>query len=183
MRVTWTGGPVIGGGVSTFYLNAPHIGGTSALSTWFGSIANFVPLGVTFAIPNSGDIIDSASGALTGTWTDGTATFVTGLGNAKWVSGTGMRVTWRTAGIRNRRRVTGSTFIVPITAASFDTDGSIDPAVMTLVNSASSALLGSLSPDFVVWSRPHEGTSDGIASQVQTFFAPDKVSWLRSRRT
>jgi hypothetical protein len=178
----WTGSPVVGGGVSTFYLAEGHVGGTAAIAAFFVQVGSGIPPGVTVSVPATGDLMDVASGALTGTWTNGTAAAVTSTGTGVYAAGVGFRFVWPTNGIRRGRRVRGSTFLVPLTAANYQSDGSILETTRAGMLAAAVTLASTLGSDFKIWSRP-VGGAGGQANEVVGAQVPDKVSWLRSRRT
>ena len=108
VRTVWTGTPVVGGGISTFYFTQSATGMVADLHTFWAAIGNRVPLGVTWTTANTGDLIDDATGALTGTWTDGTSSSVSSSGTGTYAGGVGARILWQTSGIRNGRRVRGA---------------------------------------------------------------------------
>jgi hypothetical protein len=88
---------------------------------------------------------------------------------------------WRTSGLRHGRRVQGSTFIVPLALGSYQSDGTLVDANVTTIRNAAQTLLGSQA--LQILSKATPGTSDGQANPVISVTVPDKVSWLRSRRT
>lgn len=182
MRVTWTGSTVVGGGVSTFYSTVPTSGFKTAVAAFFTAVAGLVPTTCTWTIPSSGDTINDDSGDLSGTWSEAGAdsTVVSTLAGA-YPNGVGARVVWRTSGIRGGRRVTGSTFIVPLASGSFQADGTLTDANVTTIKNAATTLLGAV--PLRIFSKPHPGTDDGLSSPVISVTVPDKVTWLRSRRT
>ena len=182
MRVTWVGSAVVGGGVSTFYSTVPTSGFATAVAAFYTSIAALVPTTLTWTIPHSGDTIQDDNGQLAGTWSEAGAdsTVVSTLAGA-FPNGVGARVVWRTSGIRDGRRVNGSTFIVPLASGSFQSDGTLTDANVTTIRNAANTLLGAV--PMRIFSKPHKGTSDGLSSAVIGVTVPDKVSWLRSRRT
>jgi hypothetical protein len=182
VRVVWSGSPVTGPGVSTFYFNQAGSGWTASLNTFFTAVASKVPGGVTFTCSSTGDLVDAATGELSGTWTDGTSWTKVSSGTGVYARGVGTRVRWATNGIRNGRRVRGSTFLVPLVAACYDSDGSIDNTIRNTLTDAAIALVVDNEPDMVIYSRP-QGGSPGFASQALNADLPDQVSWLRSRRT
>jgi len=182
-QVTWTGTSVTGGGISTFYFDGAVAGSTAKLTTFFTAISSGMPSGITWHIPNTGDLIDVATGSITGTWTDGTPGTVTGAGSSLFAAGVGCRIVWNTAGIRGGRRVRGTTFVVPIMAASYQTDRSIDNGVVAAVQSAASTLGTSGTNPLVIYSRPTTAHPVGPQQTVTGATVPDQVSWLRSRRT
>src|SRR3954451_20617459 len=94
VRFVWTGGPVVGGGVSTFFTtNLSPATFTTAVRTFFISCAPYIPNGVTITPPAGGDLIDATSGALNGAWSMTQGSTVTSSGAAQYAAGTGMRVT------------------------------------------------------------------------------------------
>lgn len=182
VRVSWSGAPVIGSGVSTFYFDEAASGFSAAVRTFFSSLAGRIPAGVSILVQNSGDLIDVSSGALSGTWTDPNTGGITSSGTGNYAAGVGARVKWLTAGIRNGRRVTGSTFIVPLHLTAYDSSGTILNTVLGEIENAAQALLTATGTDMKVYSRP-VGGGGGAAHSVVSRQVPDMVSWLRSRRT
>lgn len=180
MRVTWSGAPVTGDGLSTFYFKSGSAA-PAAVKTFFTAMAPYIAAGVSFDVPTSGDVIDEATGGLTGVWAAAGGGVVASSGNAEHAQGVGARLKWLTGGIVGGRRVVGSTFLVPIHRLMYDTDGTLAAGLVTAAPAAGNALVTATSPNFVIWSRPtasRSGTSHPIVAAV----FPDKVSWLRSRR-
>lgn len=182
MRVTWRGSALVGDGVSTFYTTTPTNALKSALSTFYTAIAGLVPTTCVWTIPASGDTIDSSTGVINGTWseTGGDATVSSTLAGA-FANGVGARIQWRTSGLRGNRRVVGSTFIVPLALGSYQSDGTLVDANVTTIKNAAQALLGSQA--LQIFSKPTAAHPTGQANPVISVTVPDKVSWLRSRRT
>jgi len=179
---TWTGVGATGGGVSVFYFDESHVGGTTDLKAFFTSVATGIPSGTTITVPNTGDLIDVASGNISGTWTDGTAGTIACSGSGAWAAGVGCRIVWSTDGVTHNRRVKGSTFLVPLTAANYQTDGTILDTTRSSLNTAATTLFTASDPEMKIYTRP-VGGNGGKASTVKGAVVPDKVSWLRSRRT
>jgi hypothetical protein len=178
------GTPVVGGGVSTFYSSGTGSAMFDALSLFYAAIGSHFPSGMTMTVEGSGDLLDSASGELTGAWSKGANAVHQGGSGVGWVAGVGGRVVWRTAGTRNGRRVKGSTFLVPYTTSAYDQAGTLGDSIISTTNTAATALIAATTGVFCVWSRPSgEGATDGFISPVIGGSIPDKVSWLRSRRT
>jgi hypothetical protein len=180
VRVTWSGSPVTGPGLSTFYFN----GGTAdpaAISALFTAAAPYVAAGVGWNIPGAGDQLDVATGALTGSWSAAGGSLVASSGNAEHAQGVGCRIKWATNGIVGGRRVTGSTFIVPLHRLMYDTDGTLAAGVVSVLTTAALAYVSAVTPDGVIWSRPTD-TRAGTAHALTYASLPDAVSWLRSRR-
>lgn len=182
VRVLWSGSPVVGGGVSTFYLDEAATGHVAAIRQFFQSINAFIASGVLIDVQPSGDLIDIATGALTGAWNESGVGQVVATGSGLHVGGTGARVVWATSGIRNGRRVKGSTFIAPLSANLFEADGTPVAAAITAIEGAASALRAALPTQLIIYSRPGGGLP-GLGSPVISSSVPNRASWLRSRRT
>lgn len=178
--VSWTGGPG-GPGVSVFYADAAGTIPTGALATFFGAVKAMIPSSYTWTIPASGDIHDSTTGALVGSWTQGTPTTVAATGSpTSFAGGTGVVVRWTTDGIVNGRRVRGRTFLVPVVSAIYDS-GSILGTQLAVFQSAAAALVASSGANLRIWHRP-SGGSGGSAHPITGALAPDVAAVLRSRR-
>lgn len=180
-RVIWTGTGAIGGGITHFYFSASLVGSTSHLATWFGVIMQIVPVGTSVTIESSGDLVDSTTGALMGTWNDGTTTVVPATGTGVWAAGTGMRLVFNTTGVTNNRRVRGSMFIVPMNAASYDSDGSVNNGIVSAQGTAATTFQSWASTNWFVWTKPKAGAG-GKSNLITSVSVPDKVTSLRSRR-
>lgn len=181
LRATWSGSPVVGPGVSTFYFDSADTGASTSLLDFFDTSPIAFPAGLIITIPSGGEIIDSVTGELAGTWNDpGTGGTVTGTNTAAFAKGVGMQVRWATSGIVGGRRVVGSTFLAPLSSGNFDTDGTLTSAVVTAWQAAANNMLTD-GVDWKIWSRPKPGRG-GEANSIISATIPDRPSWLRSRR-
>jgi hypothetical protein len=170
--------------VSTFYTEGDPLQLQLACKTFFaGTILSACPVGLTFVVPAVGETIESTTGALTGAWAAGTAQTSSATSTAGYAAGVGARVVWNTAGITRRRRVRGATYLVPLVVPMYDVDGTIVNSVRTNLEAAANAMIVAMGDDFCVWSRNTSGLSDGAVWTITSTTVPDKVSWLRSRRT
>jgi hypothetical protein len=178
--VAWQTG-VGGVGVSVFY--TPF--GTDAtveLATFFNAIKTQVPSVVTWDVPGTGDVVDEASGLITGAWIGGTPATVVATGAAIYAGGTGAYVKWQTGGIVAGRRVRGRTFLCPIINTGYDAQGTIGSGTLAVFGPAATTLAGS--GKLLIWHRPSgPGATDGSSHAVVGASVPDKVTSLRSRRT
>lgn len=181
-RVQWTGSAVVGPSLSTFYFSGSAVGKPAALVTFFTAIAGMVAPGVTWTIPGTGDVLEDSTGALTGSWTAAGGGSVVSSGTGVFAQGVGVRAVWQTANVHKGRRVKGTTFIVPLSAAQYQADGTIVNATLTNLLAAQNALIAATTPDFRIWSRPDANGAFALSS-VTGALAPDTVSTLRSRRT
>lgn len=183
LRVEWAGNVVTGPGLTTFYATGLTVADMSAaVQDYFDAVKVHVPEGVTWSIPLGGDSIDEATGDLVGTWGTGGALQVSSTGPGDYAAGVGLRHTLQTASVVSGRRIRGSFFLVPLTVAGYSADGSLDNTSLSTIDAAAQALYTALNTEWVVWSRP-SGTRAGSAAEVTGVTTPDKVSWLRSRRT
>lgn len=184
VRVTWSGAGVVGPGVSTFYYGATASGFPADLLTFYTAVRALVPDSVQWVIPNSGDTIAVETGRPTGTWSDTGGGNLLATGNSAFVQGTGVRIKWPTNQIINGRRVTGSTFIVPLSSNQFEGSGAILGTALTTLQAAATALATAGIGDRFIWHRPTSvAAANGNVGAVTIAQVPDAVSWLRSRRT
>lgn len=169
--------------MTTFYADAD---GTMAIQVgaggFFDEVLDLLPPGTTITIPAGGDVLDESTGTITGAWGGGSSTVKTQSLPQAYAAGVGARVVWETGGIRNGRRVKGSTFVLPLGNTCYENDGSLTAATITALDAACAAMLAQVPTQMRVWSRP-TATLPGVAHPVLGYSVPDKVSWLRSRRT
>lgn len=183
LRVSWSGSGVTGPGLSTFYKTTTgSVGWADDVLDFFSTHPLHLPSTVTVTVPSSGELINDATGELTGTWAEpGTGGSVTGSNAAAWAMGVGMRVRWGTGGIVGGRRVVGTTFIVPLPVGAYQTDGTIVNSIVTERKADADALIAAR-PEMVIVSKP-TATRAGTSNAITEALVPDFVSWLRSRRT
>lgn len=181
VRSVWSGTGVVGPGVSTFYFDEADSGFLAGVHAFWLALQSAIPSGVTITSQNSGDLIDVGSGDITGSWTEGTTSTVNGTNANIYAAGVGGRIKWRTSGIRNGRRVVGSTFICPLGNDSWDVSGTLSTSRVTLFQTAAGTLITPTTFTGQIWSKPTAAAA-GVASPVIDASVPDAVSWLRSRR-
>lgn len=152
----------------------------------------------TWAVDPAIDVIDPGNGALLGTVV-GIARNGTGLtGNPGFGPGpAGIQIRWATQGIVAGRRVTGGTYMVPVTR-SFDDNGTPNEGIRAAGMAFGNAVLnpGFGNPELYVWSRPFDGAPavagpparparparPGTAHRVVGASVKDSFAVLRSRR-
>lgn len=182
VRCEWTGTGIEGPGLTTFYGAAD---GTQAVAvaaaSFFNGLKSYLPTGTSIAVPATGDVIDEATGALTGTWGSGPTTTITGSGTGSFAQGVGARIVWETDAIRGGRRVRGSTFVVPLVTSSYEANGTLGTGALAALQAGVDAFLSQFGGNGRVWSRPRPGLV-GAAVPIVRARVPDAVSWLRSRR-
>lgn len=196
VRVDWAGGPG-GSGLTTIAVNAgadgsaltAAVGGAvcGAVDAWVQTWDAIIPSAYTRKVRREIDVFDTATGKLA--WTvpsTGTSSTRTGTATGAYAAGVGCRVVWLTGQVRNGRRVKGSSFIVPLSTGSYEADGTISQTTFNFLTNSSAGMISGLSSagaPMMVWHRPRSGVADGAAFQVSGYSLPDKVSWLRSRRS
>jgi len=173
---------VVGGGITTFYFNEAHSGFVADVNAFWTALQAKMPTGVAITTENTGDLIDIETGAITGSWTDGSTATMAANGTGSYAGGVGARIRWATSGISNKRRVRGSTFIVPLTVSQYDTDGTLTASMVTTLGTAAGSLFTAAEGNMRIYTRPVLGVG-GKASTVLNYTTPDRVSWLRTRRT
>lgn len=169
--------------MTTFYAEAD---GTLAIQVaaagFFNALKGFIPTGTTIKIPQGGDLIDEATGVLTGTWGTSSSTTITCSGGGSFAAGVGARVVWKTSAIRGGRRVRGSTFVVPLITQAYESNGTLASTMQTALQTAIQDFMVQVPTQGRVWSRPRPGLA-GAAVAIASGESPDRVSWLRSRRS
>lgn len=148
-------------------------------------IKSLLPNVVNLAAEADVEEIEETTGSLVNVLSATPAAAQAGTGGTgNYAAAVGAVITWRTAGIRNGRRIRGRTFIVPLYGGVFSTDGSLASSTVTTLGTAAttfSSIAGT--PDLGVWARPSgPGATDGIWHAVNSHSIPDMSAVLRSRR-
>ena len=191
VRIALTG--FIGGpGVMTFYCLTPATFVT-ALRAFCQGMSNFFPNSVTMTVEASGDVLDSTTGVITGTWVAASQLPVVGQLTGKYAAPVGMLVIWTTDSVFDGHRLRGKSFIVPAGSTVFEANGAVTASNASLLTTASQALLAAAPADMVIWHRPRKARAadpthpavtyrPGGHSIVTGSRGSDKVAVLRSRR-
>lgn len=188
IKSIWTGMPGAPG-VSVMYANsAPSAATLTGVKTFWGAVSGSLPSTLTISVPGTGDIIDEATGDLTGTWSTTAPATTIGASAADYSAPSGSLVHWATSGVVAGRRVRGTTYIVP-TVAQYESNGTLKSAWITTVQTAASALVSAFAGTMVVYARkfdPPAGSDKparvGSSHVVTGNSVPDKAVVLRSRR-
>ena len=185
IRFEWFGTTIDGGGVSTFYsANSDPSALSTAIRTFFSVALAYLPLGTVISPPSGGDTFESTTGILNGAWSMTPGAALTSSAGGQYAKGVGMRVKWNTTGITRGRRVRGTTFLVPLVAGLYDSNGTIADTTITALQTAADTLIAADGGSMRVYSRPSgAGATDGALHAVTSAQVVDQVSWLRSRRT
>ena len=179
VRSVWTG--FLGGpGVSTMYF-VDVATAVNSVDTFWRAIADRLPEDVHIQVENAGDVIDDATGDLTDSWSSDATEGIDGTAAGSYSAPAGIVVDWLTATVLDGRRVRGRTFIVPMSAGGYDTNGTPSAAFITDIQNAADELVLAQSSSFYIWHRPGGGHPGGSA-QVTSAHVPDFTAVLRSRR-
>jgi len=157
-------------------------GWSTDLAAFFDSVKDRFPSGLVWEVPEAGDLIDVASGALSGTWSGETYAAIAATGANGYVQGAGCSIEWLTGGLRNGRRVLGRTFLAPLDNGSWGTSGVVGGAALSALQTALGTYM-TANPWGMVYSRPTTSNPVGAAHPITSARIPSDVSWLRSRRT
>lgn len=186
----FTGAP----GYSNFYFHVDNPGASwdggavlagDALNTFFTALKPYAPPSLKWRVQSDASVIEASTGELVSMASTGPRADIVGTSVAtNYGASQGGVINWRSNGVRNGRRVRGRTFLVPLSATAYTTDGVMAPAFLTAVGNAATALIntaGDLS--LAVWARPTgPGAVDGQMHLVNTATIPNKQAVLRSRR-
>jgi len=182
----WGGAP----GYSNFYFVGDATGAdltqiTGAVRTFFAAFTLCLPTPVSVKVSQVVQQIDPSTGALQLEKTaPADPAIVVGAGGANFASPVGACVIWRTTSTRNGHIVKGKTFLVPLSTAAYDTDGTILASRLTELRGAATALCGFAATGgstFGVWSRPVAGAG-GAVSHSGVATVNDRTAVLKSRR-
>jgi len=191
MRVTWSGGPVVGPGVTTLYaMDGTATGWPAATLALFTALRTYIPTGATIDVPSTVDIIDVFTGDLIGTATPGGGGSTTSIGGSgDYKPGTGLRIRWGTNGVVGGRRVTGTTFVCPVMGTDIP-NGQAAPATKSGILAAANAYIAAAgfapavySPKVANDPDPKGRNRPGAVSEILNANVPSAMTWLRSRRT
>ena len=191
VRSVWSGFPG-GPGVTTMYF-LDTATAVDSVHTFFASIADRLPEDVDIQVESAGDVINDATGDLTGAWSTGAVTSIPGTASGSYSAPAGAVVDWLTATILDGRRLRGRTFIVPMSAGLYDGDGTPTTAMLDDLQAAATELITEQSSSFVLWHRPFAGSPavgsrparpahDGGHGFITTAHVPNFTAVLRSRR-
>ena len=128
------------------------------------------------------EIVDEASNELINILQVTPAAVVPGALTGGFASSTGACIIWETGEVKNGRRVRGRSFIVPMSGAHYDNDGTLKSTAITDITEAANTLCAG-GFDFGVLSRPSAvGANDGSFHTASSGRVSDKAAVLRSRR-
>ena len=193
MLVAWTGQGAVGGGVSVLHFGSTSMAGNpAAVLAFFNSIKNFFTSDTVWTVPSSGDVIDDETGLLISSWASPGGGTVAGAATGhNYAEAVGLRIKWDTATVLGGHHLVGSTFLTSFNAVEYQNDGTVQDGTVAAVQAAGTTLIGAAT-NFRIWMRPRKAdpthvppiaARGGGSANVVTAIVPDKISWLKSRRT
>jgi hypothetical protein len=141
-------------------------------------------------VPSTGLVINPADGLTRGTWSATGSAGNTGTATGNYSAASGTCLVLYTGAFNSKSHaIRGRSFIVPLGANSYDTNGTLDSTWMGALYTAASAVrTGSTSFPWSVWNRPITHGKPPVVDVVGTSHAVielgvhDRVAVLRSRR-
>lgn len=192
IQVAMSGAGLVGPGVMTFYGTTTGSGLVAATKAFVTAIATPTPNGVSFVVPDGGDLIEDTTGVIAGSWNEGGGATITSQNSTGLVLGLGARIEWRTGTVVAGRHLRGRTFIVPLAKGAYGDDGRVSPGYVSSLQTAANNFLSATAGNLVIWSRPkpaRTGKKGPLPAQVGAHGAitsasvPTVPTALRSRRT
>lgn len=163
---------------------ADALAAVTRVHTFFTAIRSALPGSVRLDVEPEVDMIESTDGKLVDSFAVAPPAQISGSGVTTYSAAAGAVVNWRTAGVRNGRKVRGRTFLVPIATGVYGADGNLTPAIRTTLQTAADALRDRTgTPDLCVYGRPTtKGATDGVVHVVISASVPSMSAILTSRR-
>ena len=184
LLVTWGGWPGAPG--YTVFRAVPNTGTRAPIITFLQALLTYLPLNLTLTVPATGRTIDASTGTLLGTWSAGTTQTLTGTSTAQYAAPSGACVTWKSTTIWRGRYIVGRTFLVPLTIAVYQNDGTIVEATRTAIQTAAQNLISQSGGNLVIWSRPRQNpvadADFGMTGKASVAEVHDRVAVLTHRR-
>lgn len=159
-------------------------GSITKTDTWLDAYASSINNTVSYVINPTVDVIEDTTGELQGFMTGTPDTTRIGTQTAAYSAVSGGCINWYTDGVRNGRRIRGRTFMVPLAASAYGTDGTLDATKLATFRAANTAMVSHTGDgDLGVWSRPSApAATDGVWYVANSSTMADKAAVLRSRR-
>lgn len=179
-------------GVSTFYF-LDTVTAMGSLHDLYAGLTLWMPNDLHIQVENTGDIIESTTGALTGDWSEAAVTEVVGMDTGAFSAPSGLCINWLTGTVLDGHRVKGKTYMVPLAGVTYDNDGTVRTDALETFRAEAAVFRDSQDSSLVVWHRPFPGAPAvpprparaahlGGHALVTNVQVNDKVAVLRSRR-
>lgn len=154
-----------------------------AFDTFLQGVKGLFPPNISATGPATYRIINETNGNLVGE----SALLVpvpnmTGTGGAGMAAPAGLSIEWLTSVPATSRLVKGRTYLVPISSAVYQADGTLVEVNRTDTQTKAQAFVDTAGGLFVIWRRPVDGAGGSVA-EVEAARVNDRVAILRSRRS
>lgn len=148
------------------------------MATLFDAIKAYLPSTAAVSWDGIAQVFDG-QGQLTGEVAYTPPSTVSGTSGGAYSAASGAVINWLTDVFRSGRRFRGRSYLVPLTSAAYENDGSLSPAALTVIRDAA-ATFASSSPNAAIFGG---SAARGWATATVTGSSvPDRVAVLRSRR-
>jgi hypothetical protein len=199
LQVTWTWSGFQGapGYTNLFFLSST---GTALEASDAVTKSQNLFTGLKPALPNSVEIsmlsdirlLDDASGDLRNSFTYAGAPVIGGSGGVgNYSAASGGVIRWITGQVHGKHLLVGRTFVVPMIATEYGSNGQLASSAVTTLATAAEAMRSAPGPAFGIWGRPRKEQEPpnpnkpaliGSWRPAVSEAVPNKVSVLRSRR-
>lgn len=166
------------------YTQAHADGAVAKAGAFVTDMKFYIPMAVTIGVDPIVDIVQADTGDLVGFFNTTPPAAGPGGQAGNFSAASGLCISWGTNGVRNGRRVRGRTFIVPLAASQYDSNGTLNDGNLAAFRTIANNLIATGgTSDFGIWSRPSTpAASDGAWFPATTATIKDKVAILTSRR-
>lgn len=192
VKVVWsgfTGGP----GVNILHFGVTpetHTDAANQILTatrlFYAGLTNYLPASVSLSIDPAIEVVEPTEGQIQTVYTGTTPAKIQGMATGNYSSASGAVVNWFTDDFVAGRRVRGRTFMVPLAAAAFDTNGTLSSGILTEMNTRAANFAADESAQLSIFTRPVNvgGISGRMGGQfrVTSGRMNDKAGILSSRR-
>jgi hypothetical protein len=159
----------------------------AALNTMYSAWKLLSPSSVTFAVFPTVQVITVETGALTAELNIPTPGTVQAGSVGNYAAGTGARIYWHTVTIKNRRLIRGATYVTPLVASAFGTNGAVLGTTANTITTAATAYIAAILAAGVfpsVYSRPPKTLpGSGLLGAISSASVSLKPASVRSRRS
>ena len=183
----WSGGP----GLMTFYFSgstsptgSEAVEAAARVRACLNGAAAVIPIGVTWQVSGSCDVIDDATGNLVANQSNTDPAVVTGTGSGGQAPpAVAALVRFTTGGVINGRRLAGRRYHSPLPFNALATTGVLSATAQSTLVSAYGLLVVQITTPIThrVWHRPGP-LGPGSSSASTSNSTPAKLAQLKSRR-
>lgn len=159
------------------------------MRTFFDSLKGLFHTTWTIQVQNTIQEFDSISSQLLAEHNvTTTPAVVTGTAVvAPYAGGSGASIGWKTGLFFYGRRLKGRTYLVPLAASVYESDGTLTAAAISTIKNAADALIAATGAEFCIWGKKFDTSNPPIQiggglAPAQSSVVKDAASQLRSRR-